>query len=153
MAIAHHVPVMERGNGRPPGLVDLAARDLKPGDALRIRIVAVDNSPWAQRGVSRELVIRVPTMEERRTMARSAADSAVSRAQQAIAAQKSLEQRTDEAVTTWGDLVWQPVVPLRAPAGEAVERGEPPQACEGEARQVIQDAAVALTDRFLKEAV
>jgi chromosome partitioning protein len=61
------------------------------------------------------------------------------------------EQRTDEAVDTWGDLVWQPVVPLRAPAGEAVERGEPPQACEGEARQIIQDAAVALTDRFLKE--
>ena len=82
-------------NGTPT--VNLAARELQPGDVLRLRIVAIDNSPWAQRGVSRELVIRVPTMEERRSIARAAADSAVSAAQAAIAAQKSLEQRTDEA--------------------------------------------------------
>jgi hypothetical protein len=82
-------------NGTPT--VDLASRDLKPGDALRLQIVAIDNSPWAQRGVSRELVLRIPTMEERRSLARSAADSAASEARQTAAAQKSLEQRTDEA--------------------------------------------------------
>ncbi len=82
-------------NGTP--VVDLAARELEPGDALRIEIVAVDNSPWAQRGVSRELILRIPTMEERRALARSAADSAASQARSAAAAQKSLEQRTDEA--------------------------------------------------------
>ena len=82
-------------NGTPT--VDLASRDLNPGDALRIQIVAIDNSPWGQRGVSRELVLRIPTMEERRSLARSAADSTASEARQTAAAQKSLEQRTDEA--------------------------------------------------------
>jgi len=82
-------------NGTPT--LDLASRDLKPGDALRIQIVAIDNSPWAQRGVSRELVLRIPTMEERRSLARAAADSTASEARQTAAAQKSLEQRTDEA--------------------------------------------------------
>jgi cellulose biosynthesis protein BcsQ len=61
------------------------------------------------------------------------------------------ESRAAEAIATWGDLVWSPVVPLRAPAGEAVERGEPPQSCDGEAHKVIQAAATGLTDRFLKE--
>lgn len=82
-------------NGTPS--VDLSARDLKPGDALRLQIVAIDNSPWAQLGSSRELVLRIPTMEERRSLARSAADSTASEARQTAAAQKSLEQRTDEA--------------------------------------------------------
>lgn len=82
-------------NGTP--IVDLASRGLKPGDALRVQVVAIDNSPWAQRGVSRELVIRMPTMEERRSLARSAADSTANEARSAAAAQKSLQQRTDEA--------------------------------------------------------
>jgi hypothetical protein len=82
-------------NGTPS--VDLASRGLNAGDALTIVIVAVDNSPWAQRGTSRELVVRMPTMEERRSLARDAADSAANEALAAVAAQKSLEQRTDEA--------------------------------------------------------
>jgi hypothetical protein len=82
-------------NGTPT--VDISSRDLKPGDALALQIVAIDNSPWAQRGSSRELVLRVPTMEERRSLARDAADSAANEAVSTAAAQKSLEQRTDEA--------------------------------------------------------
>jgi hypothetical protein len=82
-------------NGTPN--VDLSVRDLEPGDALRVQIMAVDNSPWANKGVSRELLLRVPTMEERRALARSAADSAAYEARSAAAAQKSLEQRTDDA--------------------------------------------------------
>ena len=82
-------------NGTP--IVDLAGRALRPGDALRVQVVAVDNSPWSQRGESRELVLRVPTMEERRSIARETADSAVSAAVSAAQAQKSLEQRTQEA--------------------------------------------------------
>jgi len=78
-------------------LLDLAPRDLKPGDALHVKIVAIDNSPWAQRGESREVLLKIPTMEERRAMAREAADSAVREAQATASAQKSLEQRTDEA--------------------------------------------------------
>src|SRR5205085_11031574 len=33
-------------NGTP--MLDLASRELKAGDALRVQIVAIDNSPWAQ---------------------------------------------------------------------------------------------------------
>lgn len=82
-------------NGTPT--VDLAARELQPGDALTLQVVATDNSPWAQRGVSRELVLRIPSMEERRSLARAAADSAADEAVAAAAAQKALEQRTDQA--------------------------------------------------------
>ena len=82
-------------NGTPR--VDLSARELEPGDVLTLQIVAIDNSPWAQRGVSRELVLRIPTMEERRSLAREAADSAAAQARNTASAQKSLEQRTDEA--------------------------------------------------------
>ena len=53
-------------------VLDLGPRGLKPGDALHVKIVAVDNSPWAQRGESRELLLKIPTMEERRTIARDA---------------------------------------------------------------------------------
>ena len=87
-------------NGTP--IVDLSVRNLEPGEALRVQVVAVDNSPWAQRGESRELILRVPTMEERRSLARSAADSAAHEARSAAAAQKSLEQRTDEAARERG---------------------------------------------------
>jgi hypothetical protein len=78
-------------------VLDLGPRGLKPGDALHVKIVAIDNSPWAQRGESRELLLKIPTMEERRTIARDALDSAVSQVRSAAAAEKSLEQRTSDA--------------------------------------------------------
>ncbi|HEV8234855.1 MAG TPA: DUF4175 family protein, partial [Gemmatimonadaceae bacterium] len=78
-------------------ILDLAPRELQPGDALHVKIVAIDNSPWAQKGESRELLLKIPTMEERRAMARDAADSAVREAQAAASAQRSLQQRTDDA--------------------------------------------------------
>jgi len=78
-------------------VLDLATRGLEPGDALHVKIVAVDNSPWAQRAESRELLLKIPTMEERRAIARASADSAVSQARAMAQAQKSLEQRTNDA--------------------------------------------------------
>ena len=77
--------------------LDLAPRELQPGDALHVKIVAVDNSPWAQKGESRELLLKIPTMEERRAMARAAADSAVREAIETASAERSLQQRTDDA--------------------------------------------------------
>ena len=77
--------------------VDVSALRLKPGDAVRVRAEVVDASPWSQRGVSRDLIIKRPTMEESRTGARALGDSAVKEARAAAAAQKSLAQRTDEA--------------------------------------------------------
>jgi len=77
--------------------VDVAALQLQPGDAVRVRAEAVDASPWGQRGVSRDLIIKRPTLAESRTEARVLGDSAAQEARAAAAAQKSLAQRTDEA--------------------------------------------------------
>ena len=83
-------------------VLDLAPRQLEPGDALHVKVVAMDNSPWGQRGESRELILKIPTMEERRAMARDAADSAVREAQAMASAQRSLEQRTGDAARERG---------------------------------------------------
>jgi len=77
--------------------VDVAALQLQPGDAVRVRAEAVDASPWGQRGVSRDLIIKRPTLEESRTEARVLGDSAAKEARAAATAQRSLAQRTDEA--------------------------------------------------------
>ena len=80
--------------------VDIAALHLAPGDAVRVRAEAVDASPWAQRGVSREIVLRRATSEEQRTAARALGDSAVKEALAAANAQRDLAKRTDEAART-----------------------------------------------------
>jgi hypothetical protein len=77
--------------------IDVGALRLEPGDAVRVRAEAVDASPWAQRGVSRELVLRRATSEEQRTVARALGDSAAKEAQAAASAQRQLAQKTDEA--------------------------------------------------------
>ncbi|CAN5914754.1 hypothetical protein BH11GEM1_BH11GEM1_00260 [soil metagenome] len=77
--------------------VDIAALHLAPGDAVTVRAEAVNASPWAQRGVSREVVLRRATSEEQRTAARALGDSAVKDALAAARDQKALAQRTDEA--------------------------------------------------------
>jgi hypothetical protein len=78
-------------------VLDLGPHALKPGDALHVKVVATDNSPWAQRGESRELLLKIPTMEERRAIARASMDSAVSQVKSAAQAEKSLQQRTSDA--------------------------------------------------------
>ncbi len=78
-------------------VIDLAAQQLKPGDALHVTLSATDNSPWAQRGTSRELLLKVPSVEERRQLARDAADSAVQAVQRTATDEQGLQQRTSEA--------------------------------------------------------
>ncbi len=77
--------------------LDIATLALQPGEAVRVRAEAIDASPWAQRGVSRDLVVRRATAEELRASARALGDSAVQEARAAASAQRSLAQRTDEA--------------------------------------------------------
>lgn len=77
--------------------IDLAARGLEPGDALHVVVAATDDSPWAQTGLSRELVIRVPSLAEQRAIARALGDSAVADAVAAAESQRSLERRTGDA--------------------------------------------------------
>ena len=78
-------------------VLDVAARGLEPGDVLHLKVQATDNSPWAQRGESRELLVRVATSEEQRDMARTTGDSAVAAADAAVKAQKALERRAADA--------------------------------------------------------
>ncbi len=78
-------------------LVDLAAQQLHPGDALHVTLSAVDNSPWSQRGTSRELLLKVPSLDERREMARAAADSTVTAVRRTATAEQSLQERTSQA--------------------------------------------------------
>ena len=81
------------GNAR----LDLGALRLHAGERLRVRAEAVDASPWAQRGVSREVIVTRPTAEEERASVRSLGDSAVREARAMAAAERGLAQRTDEA--------------------------------------------------------
>ena len=57
----------------------LERRGLLPGDSLRYRALASDNSPAAQVGRSREFVIRVPTATEMRAAQREASNSIAGR--------------------------------------------------------------------------
>src|SRR5918912_1985530 len=75
---------------------------LVPGDELHVVVAATDASPWRQTGVSRELVLRIPSLEERRQMARALGDSAAAHASAAAKAQRQLEQRTGEAARSRG---------------------------------------------------
>ncbi|HEY4216282.1 MAG TPA: Ig-like domain-containing protein [Gemmatimonadaceae bacterium] len=83
-------------------VVDLQSHGLLPGDALHVKFIATDNSPWAQRGESRELLLKIPTLEERRAIARASMDSAVSGIQSAAQAEKSLQERTSDAARDRG---------------------------------------------------
>ncbi|MEP7066773.1 MAG: DUF4175 family protein [Gemmatimonadota bacterium] len=77
--------------------IDAGVRALQPGDVLHVTIAATDNSPWRQTAVSRELVLRVPSLSEQRELARAMGDSLAARAARTAAEQKQLAQRTDEA--------------------------------------------------------
>lgn len=59
--------------------------------------------------------------------------------------------RVDEALRTWGELVWQPQITLRAGVAGADERAEPPQCITDAAAPMIRMAAKSLTGRYLEE--
>lgn len=77
--------------------LDVAALGLQPGQAARLTAVAIDDSPWAQSGSSRTVVLRVPGASEQRERARAAADSLVASATSAAANERDLARRTAEA--------------------------------------------------------
>ncbi len=100
VAQAMTAPAEPRWLGTVP--LDLAPRGLEAGDELHVVLVATDDSPWRQRAESRELVLRVPTLAERREMARALADSTASRAAAAAKSQRQLERRTEDAARARG---------------------------------------------------
>jgi hypothetical protein len=90
-------PMSGPGTAQFAGDLSVPTSSLTPGDAMRITAIATDASPWRQAGLSRELVLRFPTLAEQRDAARAAADSAVDKALSAANAQKQLNQRTSDA--------------------------------------------------------
>jgi hypothetical protein len=84
-------------DGQWSGETPLRTDALRPGDALHVVAAATDGSPWKLTGVSRELIIKLPTLSEQRDAIRDAADSTVARASATASAQKQLQQRTQEA--------------------------------------------------------
>lgn len=59
--------------------------------------------------------------------------------------------RIDQALRTWGDMVWSPHITLRAGVAGADERAEPPQIITDPAGPMIRLAAEQLTRRYLQE--
>jgi uncharacterized protein DUF4175 len=93
--------------------IDLSQRGLGQGDALHVVAIATDDSPWHQTGMSRELILRVPSIGEERNLARATADSAASAASSVAQAERSLEQRTEDASRTRGQRPGSPQVSAR----------------------------------------
>ena len=79
------------------GQLSLSMAALAPGEAMKLVAVAADASPWRQVGESPAVELRLPSLSEQREAVRSAADSAVARAQATANAQKQLGQRTADA--------------------------------------------------------
>jgi hypothetical protein len=125
--------------------LDLSPRGLQPGDALHVKVVATDNSPWGQKGESRELLLKIPTLEERRALARAIADSTVSRAESAAQAEKSLEQRTSEAARDRSQRPQSADAPSNA-NGAGTQQNAMSYAAAEKAKAVAKDQR-ALTDK------
>ena len=78
-------------------MLDLNKRGLLPGDTVRYRAVAVDNSPAGQSGRSPEYVLRLPSLSEMRAAQRTATDSLSARLD-------SLSVRTERVTRATSDL-------------------------------------------------
>lgn len=90
-------PLFSQRSQQWSGETMVSLRGVSPGTTLRLVAVATDASPWRQTAVSREVLVRVPTLSEMRDAARAVADSTVARANSTTNAQKALERRTAEA--------------------------------------------------------
>ena len=77
--------------------LDLATLGLAPGTTARLTAVAIDDSPWAQAGSSRTIVLRVPGITEQRERVRATADSLVASATSTAANERDLARRAGEA--------------------------------------------------------
>jgi hypothetical protein len=85
-------PIFEGGAS-----ITLDGRTLEPGDRLHVVAVAIDDSPWRQATTSAEVVLRVPSLSEQRSMARSLADSLAARALELAQQERRLQQNTSDA--------------------------------------------------------
>jgi hypothetical protein len=126
--------------------LDLAPRQLAPGDDLYIVAVAADNSPWRQTSASREIVLRVPSLTEQRQRARALADSTAAQVSAAARSERDLAERTGEAARSRADRsvpngassAQAPGTPDQAPRSMSYETAEQARALAREQQQ-LQD--------------
>ena len=130
-------------DGRPEHAIlghelDLAGFQLSPGDTLRYRAIAVDNSPGAQTGRSREYLLRVPTEGDLRDARREAIAEIASRLD-------SLSGRSRDVARTTEDLS------REQPRNSASAGGKSEVSLSFEQAQRAEAAAQA-TEQLMQEA-
>lgn len=76
--------------------LDLARLGLEPGDTLRYRARAIDNSPARQVGRSREYLVRIPTLSELRAAQRATTDAIGSRLDSLSERSRGVERQTED---------------------------------------------------------
>ena len=76
--------------------LNLNNRGLLPGDTVRYFVRAVDNAPQGHVGLSREFVLRLPTLSEVRAAAREASREVGSRLDSLTADSRRLERSTED---------------------------------------------------------
>jgi hypothetical protein len=129
--------------------IDLGKWTLEPGDAVHVQLVARDESPAGQEGLSRELILRVPANEEQRAAARAAGDSAAARATAMAKAQAGLQQRTSDAArgVKSGDKS-KPGDPMQYEGAQQAKALAAEQKAMASQMQQLQQASKALEDRL-----
>jgi hypothetical protein len=80
--------------------LDLNGRGLLPGDTIRYRAVAVDDSPGRQAGRSREYVLRLPTLSEVRAAQRQASQAIGRRLDSLAERSRRVERETEDLART-----------------------------------------------------
>ncbi len=129
--------------------LDLGKWTLDPGDGLHVQLVARDESPAGQEGLSRELILRVPANEEQRAAARAAGDSAAARAVAAAKAQAGLQQRTSDAARAAGSsAAGKPGDPMKYEGAQQAKALATDQKEMAARVQQLQQASKALEDRL-----
>lgn len=134
--------------------VDLGALSLQPGDVVHVQATARDDAPWGQVGKSRELLLRVPAVEDQRREARAAADSLVSKAVAAARAQQQLEQRTNDAAKARSPNEAGKPGEKKSPNAMSYDAAEKAKALANEQRQMaqrskdVQDATRELEEKL-----
>lgn len=85
-------PIFEGG-----ATIPLDGRKLEPGDKLHVVAIATDDSPWRQQVTSSEIILRVPSLAEQRSLARGLADSLAAQAKRLAQQEQRLAQNTGDA--------------------------------------------------------
>ena len=132
--------------------VDLSALALQPGDVVHVQATAHDDAPWGHTGRSRELMLRVPALEDQRRDVRAEADSLVSKVVAAARAQQQLEQRTTDAAKARTPNGAAKPGDKKAPSAMSYDAAEKAKALASEQRQLaersrdVQDATRRLEE-------